>query len=187
VQTTSFTRSFPETEFLFLFGVLGIIFHCPQQQIANGFLLAGGKGHAQLLFSCKFLLEKKSVPAACEPTSPVVAVVNVLPISHKGKSYILFEPAEGKNFMVIKFQNPICSLTPLEWVVAGSLVVECLTSTGEPGSCDEELVTHSVRQVANVELFPGNKLTFGKFNVVVHGTLPLRLTGAFEGFPWSGI
>jgi hypothetical protein len=106
-----------------------------------------------------------------------------LPILHNSKTYILVEPLAGGVLATIQFDPAKCVL-PEENEITGSYVVECLTGSGEAGSCSEEMTAHQMRPV-NSGLFSSDKLFFGENSMTLEGTDAVKMTGVNAGKPWS--
>jgi hypothetical protein len=97
----------------------------------------------------------------------------------KTKTQILFAPLTGAtgNFAQVKF-DPSCAL-PETNNVKGSLLVECLTSSLEPGNCLTEELTHLLQQGSEVE----DKLTYGTNAAKLLGVAKTNLA---SDNPWCG-
>ncbi len=155
---------------------------CTSATLDSFVIKTGGLMTGTVLFgTCSVFYTGEKNPACAPKASPTAKVKGKLVLGG-GKSYVLFEAAEGAKGLVTFTIPPECPFEG-EQVVTGTVVASC------EGSCESEATSRSLVVDPSVtgKLFPTDVPKFGGGTAKLEFTLGLSLASPFAGVTWSGI
>jgi hypothetical protein len=150
---------------------------CGELEINSGKISNTTDGAAEVTFKKCVANNHKGEPlkdCLFKELETIKASALVLPISHAGQSYVLFEPLTGTEFANVKFKPETTCTLPLNNPVTGSVVakVDAL-----------DAVTQTILFNEAVQLLNGDVLKYGVLanTAYVNGHVDLKLSGAHTG------
>jgi hypothetical protein len=122
-----------------------------------------------------FSNETEKVPGCNLVGGDITTVLRALAKKHEGKSYILLE-GDPTTIGTIEYESGKGCPLPLKNTVLGSVVGEVKTVEGGQLLQFNEAIQ---------KLFPGDKINYGTFELILDASIVLELTGTHAGCSWA--
>jgi hypothetical protein len=155
---------------------LDVLVECSEGSILTaGEILNAKEGLVKMLFSgCLALSYKKGTKLPCT-VDDLESTLRMLPVSHAGNAYVLFQPDGTELLTTILLLGVNCPL-PNENPIKGSVVGQVTTNHQVV-----DLITFSPA----IQQLVGDKLTYGPLASFITGSITLELTGAHAGLEFG--
>jgi hypothetical protein len=163
---------------LLLVPVRGIEIKCSISHFNEGKINTRFDASAKVEFlECKTFTHGGKIHETCkikgsslEKGATIIIKALILPVSHGGQNFVLFEPLEGTSFTTISFEAGKFCPVPLSNPVSGAFVALV------HGGVESTLLFSEAFQ-----LLTGDKVNFGAVPAYIQGSMSLELTGAHLG------